>query len=398
MKITKTMGVLGTAAVASALLTACSTGSSNSTTTTSAAAGGGGSTQAANCPLVGAPDPGNSAPPSGVANATGAPKLTKKSTYNVAFSQNASNNPWRLAETASFKDEASKRGWKLTVTDANNDQAKQIQDIKGLIAQKPDALFIAPITEQLGNVVVDAGKAGIPVFLVDRDVDHKVAKPGNGLRLRHDVRLRPGGQAGGLGHGERPNGNAKIIELEGTTGASPAIDRKKGFDDAIKACPGMQIIASQDGDFTRVKGRSVAQTLLQSHPDATAIYAHNDEMAIGAIAAIKAAGKAPGKDIKLVSIDGEKDGLSAITKGELYTRRGVLPALRPEGLRHDGAVRQRAAHAGRSDQHRPPLQRAERRAAAQHRLLTATMPRPAPPAGRGIPRTRRVSPHRGHVQ
>src|SRR5690242_2875527 len=173
------MGVLGTAAVASGLLTACSTGSGGSTATTSAAAGGGAAaSQASNCPLVGAPDPGNSAPPSGVANATGAPKLTKKSTYNVAFSQNASNNPWRLAETASFKDEASKRGWKLTVTDANNDQAKQIQDIKGLIAQKPDALFIAPITEQLGNVVVDAGKAGIPVFLVDRDVDHKVAKPG----------------------------------------------------------------------------------------------------------------------------------------------------------------------------------------------------------------------------
>ena len=80
----------------------------------------------------------------------------------MAFSQNASNNPWRLAETASFKEEAQKRGWQLTVTDANNDQAKQIQDIKGLIAQKPDALFIAPITEQLGNVVVDAGKARHP--------------------------------------------------------------------------------------------------------------------------------------------------------------------------------------------------------------------------------------------
>ena len=255
MKITKTMGVLGTAAVASALLTACSTGSSNSTTTTSAAAGGG-STQAANCPLVGAPDPGNSAPPSGVANATGAPKLTKKSTYNVAFSQNASNNPWRLAETASFKDEASKRGWKLTVTDANNDQAKQIQDIKGLIAQKPDALFIAPITEQLGNVVVDAGKAGIPVFLVDRDVDHKVAKPGTDFVSVMTSDFVQEGKRAAWAMANALNGNGKIIELEGTTGASPAIDRKKGFDEAIKACPGMQIIASQDGDFTRVKGRS----------------------------------------------------------------------------------------------------------------------------------------------
>jgi ribose transport system substrate-binding protein len=334
LKITKSMGVLGTAAVASALLTACSTGSGNSTTTTSAAAGGGGASQAsnANCPLVGAPDPGNSAPPTGVANATGAPKVTKKSTYNVAFSQNASNNPWRLAETASFKDEAAKRGWKLTVTDANNDQAKQIQDIKGLIAQKPDALFIAPITEQLGNVVVDAAKAGIPVFLVDRDVDHKVAKPGTDFVSVMTSDFVQEGKRAAWAMANATGGNAKIIELEGTTGASPAIDRKKGFDEAIKACSGMQIIASQDGDFTRVKGRSVAQTLLQSHPDATAIYAHNDEMAVGAIAAIKAAGKTPGKDIKLVSIDGEKDGVSAITKGELYTVVECSPHFGPKAF------------------------------------------------------------------
>jgi galactofuranose transport system substrate-binding protein len=333
LKITKTMGVLGTAAVASAFLTACSTGSSSTTTTTSAAGGGGGSSsQASNCALVGAPDPGNSAPPQGVANASGAPKLTKKSTYNVALSQNASNNPWRLAETASFKDEAAKRGWKLTVTDANNDQAKQIQDIKGLIAQKPDALFIAPITEQLGNVVVDAAKAGIPVFLVDRDVDHKVAKPGTDFVTVMTSDFVQEGKRAAWAMANATGGNAKIIELEGTTGASPAIDRKKGFDDAVKACPGMQIIASQDGDFTRVKGRSVAQTLLQSHPDATAIYAHNDEMAVGAIAAIKAAGKTPGKDIKLVSIDGEKDGVSAITKGELYTVVECSPHFGPKAF------------------------------------------------------------------
>ncbi len=331
MKITRTIGVLSTAAVASALLTACSTGDSGTSSTTAAAAGGG-SSQSSNCPLVGAPDPGNSTPPSGVANATGAPKLTKKSTYNVAFSQNASNNPWRLAETASFKEEASKRGWKLTVTDANNDQAKQIQDIKGLIAQKPDALFIAPITEQLGNVVKQAGAAGIPVFLVDRDVDHSVAKPGQDFVSVMTSDFVQEGKRAAWAMANATGGNAKIIELEGTTGASPAIDRKKGFDEAIKACPGMKIIASQDGDFTRVKGRSVAQTLLQSHPDATAIYAHNDEMAVGAIAAIKAAGKTPGKDIKLVSIDGEKDGLAAIQKGELYTVVECSPRFGPKAF------------------------------------------------------------------
>jgi len=333
VQTTKSLGALGTAALAMAMVAGCSTGSG--TTSTSASAGGGnaaGGSSNANCPLVGAPDPGNSAPPSGVANASGAPKLTKKDTYKVAFSQNASNNPWRLAETASFKEEAQKRGWQLTVTDANNDQAKQIQDIKGLIAQKPDALFIAPITEQLGNVVVDAGKAGIPVFLVDRDVDHKVAKPGTDFVSVMTSDFVQEGKRAAWAMANATGGNAKIIELEGTTGASPAIDRKKGFDEAIKACPGMTVIVSQDGDFTRVKGRSVAQTLLQSHPEANAIYAHNDEMAIGAIAAIKAAGKTAGKDIKLVSIDGEKDALSAIQKGELYTSVECSPRFGPKAF------------------------------------------------------------------
>jgi ABC-type sugar transport system substrate-binding protein len=328
VKINKSLGLLGTAALATGVLAACSTSSGGGGTTSQPAAGG----STANCPLVGAPDPGNSAPPSGVANSTGAPKMSQKSTYSVAFSQNASNNPWRLAETASMQEEATKQGIKLTVTDANNDQAKQIQDIKGLIAQKPDALFIAPITEQLGNVVVDARKAGIPVFLVDRDVDHKVAKPGQDFVSVMTSDFVQEGKRAAWAMANATGGNAKIIELEGTTGASPAIDRKKGFDEAIKACSGMQVVVSQDGDFNRDKGRQVTETLLQSHPEATAIYAHNDEMAVGAIAAIKAAGKAPGKDIKLVSIDGEKDALAAIQKGELFTSVECSPHFGPKAF------------------------------------------------------------------
>jgi ABC-type sugar transport system substrate-binding protein len=124
------------------------------------------------------------------------------------------------------------------------------------------------------------------------------------------------------------NGNAKIIELEGTTGADPAILRKKGFDDFIagtfKGSPtaggpqsGMQIIASQSGDFLRDKGRQVMETLLQAHPEVTAVYAHNDEMVIGAIAALEAAGRKPGQDVTLVSIDGENAAIDAIVAGKL---------------------------------------------------------------------------------
>jgi ribose transport system substrate-binding protein len=94
----------------------------------------------------------------------------------------------------------------------------------------------------------------------------------------------------------------------------------------------MKVIVSQDADFTRAKGQSVAETLLQSHPEATAIYAHNDEMAIGAIAAIRAIGKVPGKDIKVVSIDGERDGLKAVAAGQLYATVECNPRFGPKAF------------------------------------------------------------------
>jgi galactofuranose transport system substrate-binding protein len=318
--LTQSARLAGIAVLSASLLTACSNSDDSS-----GASGG----SDAPCPLVKAADPGNSKAPSGVPTASKAPKLTKKSSYRIAFSQNASNNPWRLAETASMKSEAAKQGVQLTITDANNEQSKQIADIKGLIAQKPDALFIAPITEQLANVVKNAAAANIPVFLLDRDVDHNVAKPGQDYVSVMQSDFIQEGKRAAVQMAKATGGNAKIIELEGTTGASPAIDRKKGFDDAIKQCSGMQIVVSQDADFTRAKGQSVAETLLQSHPDATAIYAHNDEMALGAIAAAKAIGREPGKDIQVVSIDGEKDGLKAVAAGDLYATVECSPRFGP---------------------------------------------------------------------
>lgn len=325
----KIVPVVGASVLSVGLLASCSSAKKSDT------AASGGSTSAAasaSCPLTSATDPGNSAAPASVPMAADAPKIAKKSTYNVAFSQNASNNPWRLAETSSMKAEAAKRGYKITVTDANNDQSKQIQDIKGLIAQMPDVLFIAPITEQLGNVVQDAGKAGIPVFLLDRDVDHAIAKPGKDFVTVIQSDFIREGKRAAVAMAKATGGKGKIIELEGTTGASPAIDRKKGFDDAIKACPDLKIIVSQSGDFTRAKGQSVAETLLQSHPDATAIYAHNDEMALGAIAAVKSAGKTPGKDIKVVSIDGEKDALKSVAAGDMFATVECSPRFGPKAF------------------------------------------------------------------
>jgi ABC-type sugar transport system substrate-binding protein len=247
------------------------------------------------------------------------PPLKKKDKYKVGFAQTESNNPWRLAQTASMKDEAAKRGCQLVYTDAAGSAAKQVADVNSMIAQGVDFIFLAPREEKpLATAVLNAKKAGIPVLAVDRDLDQNIAKRGVDYLAFIGSNFILEGQRVGDWTIEKTGGKGKIIELEGTIGSSPANDRKKGFDDTIKAkAPGLVLLASQSGDFARDKGRQVAETLLQAHPDATIIYAHNDEMALGAIAAIEAAGKVPGKDILVVSIDGEKDGLQAIADGKL---------------------------------------------------------------------------------
>jgi ribose transport system substrate-binding protein len=170
------------------------------------------------------------------------------------------------------------------------------------------------------------------VFLLDRDVDTAAAKPGEDYVTVVVSDFVQQGRRAAWAMAQATGGNATIIELEGTTGSSPAIDRKKGFDESITQCPGMRVVVSQSADFTRAEGQSVTETLLQSHPDATAIYAHNDEMALGAISAIRAAGKVPGQDIKIVSIDGSKDALTAVDAGELYATVESNPRFGPKAF------------------------------------------------------------------
>ena len=236
----------------------------------------------------------------------------------AGFAQSESNNPWRIAETASMQDEAKKRGWQLVYTDAASSAAKEVSDVNSMIAQGVDIIFLVPREERPLIPAVRAAKhANIPVILIDRSVDPALAKPGEDYLTFIGSNFVQEGQRVAEWLVKTMNGQAKIIEIEGSVGASPANDRRKGFDDGIKQHPGMTILASQSGDFVRDTGRQVAQTLLQAHPDANALYAHNDEMAIGAIAAIEAAGKVPGKDIIVCSVDGEKDGVRAIIGGKM---------------------------------------------------------------------------------
>ncbi|NTA83799.1 ABC transporter substrate-binding protein [Agrobacterium tumefaciens] len=259
--------------------------------------------------------------------------LAKKDTYKVGFAQTESNNPWRIAQTESMKAEAAKLGYQLVYTDAAGSAAKQVADVNSMIAQGVDVIFLAPREEKpLIPAVMAAKKAGIPVFLLDRNVDQKLAKAGEDYVTFIGSDFVEEGRRVAEWLAKNANGKSKIIELEGTTGSSPANDRKKGFDEAIKAAGGFEIVASQTGDFARDKGRQVAESLLQAHPDADVIYAHNDEMAIGAISAIEAAGKVPGKDILVLSIDGGKEAVQAVVDGTIAAVVECNPRFGPKAF------------------------------------------------------------------
>jgi galactofuranose transport system substrate-binding protein len=258
------------------------------------------------------------------------PKLAKKDSYKVGFAQTESNNPWRLAQTASMKDEAAKRGWQLVYTDAAGSAAKQVADVRSMIAQKVDVILLAPREEKpLIPAVMEAKKAGIPMILVDRNVDQSLAKAGEDYAAFIGSDFVKEGNMVAEVMVKALGGNAKIIELQGTTGSSPANDRASGFASYIKDHPGMVIIASQTGDFARDKGRQVFETLYQAHPEATALYSHNDEMTMGAIAAMEAAGKVPGKDLIIGTIDGTKDAAQAILDGKVLVCVECNPKFGP---------------------------------------------------------------------
>jgi ABC-type sugar transport system substrate-binding protein len=208
-----------------------------------------------------------------------------------------------------------------------------VADVNSMIAQGVDVIFLAPREEKpLIPAVMAAKKAGIPVILLDRNVDQSLAKAGEDYVTFIGSDFIAEGKRVAEWLAKNANGKSKIIELEGTTGSSPANDRKKGFDEAIAAAGGFEILASQTGDFARDKGRQVAEALLQAHPDADIIYAHNDEMAIGAIAAIEAAGKVPGKDVLVLSIDGGKEAVQAVIDGTIAVVVECNPRFGPKGF------------------------------------------------------------------
>jgi galactofuranose transport system substrate-binding protein len=263
-----------------------------------------------------------------------APPLPKKDTYKVGFAQTESNNPWRLAQTQSMQDEAAKRGWQLVYTDAAGSAAKQVADVNSMIAQQVDLIFLAPREEvPLIPAIMAAKAANIPVILLDRNVDQSLAKPGEDYVCFIGSNFIEEGQRVAQYLVDMAGDKKTIIQLEGTVGSSPANDRKQGFDEVIAQHPEYTIVASQSGDFARDKGRQVAETLLQAHPDANVIYAHNDEMAIGAIAALEAAGRTAGRsDCLVFSIDGGKEIVQLIVDGKVEACVECNPRFGPKAF------------------------------------------------------------------
>ncbi|HEX8708953.1 MAG TPA: ABC transporter substrate-binding protein [Pyrinomonadaceae bacterium] len=241
-----------------------------------------------------------------------------KGKLKVGFSQMEENNPWRIAETNSMRDEAKKRGdrFELVVTNAQGQTSKQVSDVEDLIAQRVNAIFLAPREfEGLGSALRRAREANIPVFLIDREA---AGTAGQDFVAFLGSNFVEQGKRAGEWLVKQTNGKAGIVELTGTAGASVARDRSEGFKQAIQGSPDMKILTSQTGNFSRAEGQKVMENIIQAHgKEITAVYAHNDEMALGAIQALKAAGMNPGKDVLIVSVDGEKAALEAITRGEM---------------------------------------------------------------------------------
>jgi len=247
----------------------------------------------------------------------------------VGFSQTETDGPWRIAETNSMQDEAKKRGYELVFTNARGDTATQVSNLEDLIAQRVDAIFLAPREAKGFEAPLQAAKdAKIPVFLIDRELEGP--KAGDDYVTFIGSNFIDEGRRAGEWLAKQTNGRAGIVELLGTAGSSVANDRHQGFADAIKAFPDMKIITAQDGNFTRAQGQKVMESLIQAHGKSiTAVYTHNDEMALGAIQALKAANMNPGRDVLVVSVDGQKSALQAIIDGEMNATVECNPRFGP---------------------------------------------------------------------
>ncbi|MFY1651776.1 ABC transporter substrate-binding protein [Solwaraspora sp. WMMB762] len=249
----------------------------------------------------------------------------------LGFSQVGAESGWRTANTKSIRDSAAEAGIELKFADAQQKQENQIKAIRNFIAQRVDVIAFSPVVESGWDTVLKEAKdAEIPVILTDRAVDSQDETLYETF-IGSDFVLE--GRLSGEWLVEEfadESGPVRIVELQGTTGSAPANDRKQGFGEAIAADPKFEIIASQTGEFTRAKGKEVMEAFLQAHDDIDVLFAHNDDMGLGAIEAIEAAGLVPGQDITIITIDAVRDGMQALADGKINFIAECSPLLGPQ--------------------------------------------------------------------
>jgi simple sugar transport system substrate-binding protein len=246
----------------------------------------------------------------------GAAVLAPAAPLKIGFAQTGAESAWRTANSESMKSEAARRGINLKFADGQGKQENQIRAIRSFIAQKVDAIVLAPIVETGWDPVLrDAKRAGIPVIITDRSIqtaDESLYACFIGSDFYEEGRMAAEWLA------KRTGGKGRIVELQGTPGSAPANDRRKAFAEGIAKYPDLRIIDSQSGDFRRAGGKEVMEAFLKKHGrNIDIVYAHNDDMALGAIQAIEAAGLKPGKDILIVSIDAIREGVQAVADGKI---------------------------------------------------------------------------------
>jgi len=234
----------------------------------------------------------------------------------VGFAQTGSESGWRSANTESMKAAFSEEnGFELVFNAADNKPEAQIAAVRSFINQGVDAIVIAPIVvDGWDDVLKEAKDAGIPVILEDRTVSASEDLYATWVGLDFE---QEGRTAGEWVVENLLESGANLVVLEGTTGSSAALDRATGFNEAIAGSDAITVLDSQTGNFTRADGKTVMEGFLQKYgSDINVLFAHNDDMGLGALDAIKAAGLTPGQDIQIVTIDAVKDGMTALAEGE----------------------------------------------------------------------------------
>ncbi|MCE3027822.1 MULTISPECIES: galactofuranose ABC transporter, galactofuranose-binding protein YtfQ [unclassified Salinicola] len=246
----------------------------------------------------------------------------------VGFSQIGSESGWRAAETTITRKQAEQRGIDLKFSDAQQRQENQIAALRSFIAQGVDAILLAPVVATgWDNVLKEAKESEIPVILLDRQIDapKDLYMTAVGADSVHE------GEVAGQWLVDKVAGKpCNVVELQGTTGSSVAIERKQGFGKAIADHPNLKIVRSQTGDFTRSGGKEVMESFIRAENgghDICALFSHNDDMAIGAIQAMKEAGLHPGKEILTISIDAVPDYFKAMANGDANATVELTPNM-----------------------------------------------------------------------